>query len=244
VRQLIVLSHCVTKHSCNQTFRFAVAKRLIESNPCRDIKPSELLPESKVKHHSAITDPAKIGQLLRAIDTYGGSHAVCSAFKLAPMLFVRPGELRKAQWSDIDLTKAEWRFVASKSTGELIVPLSTQVVVILRDLKPLTGHRPYVFPSAKKPNEKPMSDAALERALVSVGFTSDIHTVHGFRATARTLLDEVLEFRIDLIEHQLGHVVRDPNGRAYNRTNYLAQRITMMQAWADYLDLLKENDDA
>jgi integrase len=154
------------------------------------------------------------------------------------LVFVRPGELRQAEWKDIDLDAAEWRFTASKTETAHIVPLSHQAVAILREVQALTGHGRYVFPSART-SERPMSDNAVLAAMRRLGIAKDEMSGHGFRAMARTILDEVLGFRPDLIEHQLAHAVRDPNGRAYNRTAHLPERRKMMQQWADYLDKLK-----
>ena len=155
-------------------------------------------------------------------------------------MFVRPGELRKAEWAEIDLDKAEWNIPAArmKMRDPHLVPLSTQAVAILRELHPLTGEGRYVFPGART-NGRPMSDNAILAALRRMGFAKDEMSGHGFRAMARTILDEVLEVRPDFIEHQLAHAVRDPNGRAYNRTAHLAERRKMMQQWADYLGKLK-----
>ena len=154
------------------------------------------------------------------------------------MVFVRPGELRAALWADIDLDKAEWRFTASKTKQEHIVPVARQAVEILVDFKRLTGGSDYVFPSARS-WDRPMSDNAVLSALRRMGIGKEEMTGHGWRATARTLLDEELGFRPDLIEHQLAHSVRDANGRAYNRTKHLSQRRDMMQKWADYLEEIK-----
>lgn len=184
--------------------------------------------------------PKSLGGLLRALDGYTGDAVTCAALRLAPLVFVRPGELRHAEWSEIDLNAAEWNIPASKMKMRAAhtVPLSTQAVAVLRDLQPLTGHRQYVFPGGRDP-KRPLSDNALNAALRRMGFDKETMTAHGFRATARTLLDEVLGWRPDLIEHQLAHAVRDPNGRAYNRTSHLPERRKMMQAWADYLDGLR-----
>ena len=162
------------------------------------------------------------------------------ALRLAPLVFVRPGELRHARWSDIDLETAEWRYTVTKTSTPHIVPLSRQAVAILRELHPLTGQGRYVFPSARTPKgDRPMSNNATLAALRRMGIGKEEMTGHGFRAMARTILDEVLGFRPDIIEHQLAHAVRDPNGRAYNRTAFLPERRRMMQEWADYLDRLK-----
>jgi integrase len=191
---------------------------------------------------AAVTEPAKLGELLRVIWGYQeGTPVVAAALKLAPMVFVRPGELRSAKWVDIDLAKAEWRFTASKTGQAHVVPLAKQAVAILRELRPLTGLCPYVFPSQRS-RSRPMSDAAINAALRRLGIDKATASGHGFRATARTLLDEVLGFRVDLIEAQLAHAVRDPNGRAYNRTAFLPERKAMMQRWADYLGVLAAGD--
>jgi integrase len=182
-----------------------------------------------------VTDPAKIGPLLRSIYGYEGTLTVQCALKLAPLVFVRPGELRKAKWADIDMDEAEWRFRITKTDVDHIVPLSAQAVAVLRELHALTGRGDFVFPGARS-NERPMSDNAILAALRRMGIGKDEMSGHGFRAMARTILDEVLKFRVDFIEHQLAHAVRDPNGRAYNRTAHLDERHTMMQAWADWLD--------
>jgi integrase len=199
------------------------------------------LPQPGEKHHAAITDPKEVAPLLRAIDGYQGHFVVKCALRLAPMFFVRPGELRHAEWAEVDLDEAIWNIPASKMKMKQahIVPLSSQSVEILTELKELTGASKYVFPSGRT-NARPMSNNALLAALRRMGFDKDTMTGHGFRAMARTILDEVLQVRPDFIEHQLAHAVRDPNGRAYNRTAHLAERRKMMQLWADYLDGLKQ----
>ena len=167
------------------------------------------------------------------------------ARRLAPLVFVRPGELRKAEWAGIDLEGGEWRYTVTKTGTPHIVPLARQSVEILRELHPLTGHGRYVFPNARYPHRvRPMSEATLWGALRALDVRPDRMTMHGFRAMARTILDEVLGFRPDFIEHQLAHAVRDPNGRAYNRTAFRPERRRMMQVWADYLDRLKAGEDA
>ena len=170
---------------------------------------------------------------------YEGSLIVKCALQLAPLVFVRPGELRKAEWNDIDLDKAEWRFTITKTNTPHIVPLAKQAIAILEEIKPLTRNGQYVFPSGRS-TKRPMSDNAILAAMRRMGIEKDEMTGHGFRAMARTILDEVLGFRPDFIEHQLAHAVRDPNGRAYNRTAHLKERKKMMQEWADYLDKLKQ----
>lgn len=228
-----------TKGVCGQVFRYAVATGRAERDPSGDLKGA--LHPVKEKHYAAITDPAKLGDLLRAIHGYSGTFPVSCALKLAPMLFVRPGELRAMEWAHVDLDAAEWRFTASKTGTAHIVPLSDQAVDILKELHPLTGHGRFVFPSARNPRgDRCMSENAVLAAIRRLGYGKDEMTGHGFRAVARTILDEVLGFPPHVIEQQLAHSVRDPLGRAYNRTAHLEQRKRMMQAWSDYLDGLRQ----
>ena len=224
--------------NCGQVFRYAIATGRAERDPSPDLKGA--LPAVKQTHRAAITDPKAIGGLLRAIDEYQGQFVTQCALRLAPLVFVRPGELRKAEWTEFDLDNAEWNIPAErmKMREPHLVPLSTQAVEILRELHALTGSGRYVFPGART-NGRPMSDNAILAALRRMGFAKDEMSGHGFRAMARTILDEVLGVRPDFIEHQLAHAVRDPNGRAYNRTAHLAERRKMMQQWADYLDKRK-----
>ncbi len=224
--------------NCGRIFGYAAKKGYSQGDPTARL--CEYMPSKKVEHHAAITDPKAIGGLLRAIDGYQGHLITKCALRIAPMVFVRPGELRKAEWAEIDLDKAEWNIPAEKMKMREphLVPLSTQAVEILRELHALTGDGRYVFPGART-NGRPMSDNAILAALRRMGFAKDEMSGHGFRAMARTILDEVLQVRPDFIEHQLAHAVRDPNGRAYNRTAHLVERRKMMQQWADYLDKLK-----
>jgi integrase len=217
-------------------FRYAIATGRAERNPAADLIGA--LESPTTEHFASITEPVQVGPLLRALWDYDGSIVVRAALKLAPMLFARPGELRAARWSDIDLDACEWRYIAAKTGTPHIVPLATQAVDVLRELKPLTGRGEYVFPSLQGKG-RPMSENTINAAMRRMGFDSKTMTGHGFRAMARTILDEVLGFRPDYIEHQLAHAVRDPNGRAYNRTAHLAERRKMMQSWADYLDGLR-----
>jgi len=221
---------------CGQVFRYAVATGRAEHDPSADLRGA--LAPVVGNHFAAVTDPARVAELLRVLDGYDGSSVVKAALRLAPLVFVRPGELRNAQWVDIDLEAAEWRFTTNKTKTSHIVPLSTQAVAVLRELQPRTGSGRYVFPSANT-SARPMSDNAVLAALRRSGIETNEMSGHGFRAMARTILDEVLGFRADIIEHQLAHAVRDPNGRAYNRTAHLPERKRMMQEWADYLDKLK-----
>lgn len=223
---------------CGQVFRYAVATGRAERDISGDLRGA--LPPVAEKHHASITEPAKIAELLRAIDSYQGGFVVRCALQLAPMFFVRPGELRAAEWGEFDLDAGEWNIPAErmKMKQAHLVPLSRQAVEILRELQGLTGHSRYVFPSGRS-FHRCMSNNAVNAALRRMGYDKDEMTGHGFRAMARTILDEVLHIRPDYIEHQLAHAVKDPNGRAYNRTAHLAERKKMMQMWADYLDGLK-----
>lgn len=226
--------------TCGQVFRYAVATGRADRDPSRDLRGA--LTPVKGEHFAAVTDPKKVGQLLRVLDGYNGSLVVQCALRLAPLVFVRPGELRTAQWSDIDFEQAEWRFTVSKTETEHIVPLSKQAMTILRTVQALTGRGQYVFPSGRSPR-RPMSENAILAAMRRMGIGKEEMSGHGFRAMARTILDEVLGVRPDLIEHQLAHAVRDPNGRAYNRTAHLPERKRMMQRWSNYLDKLKSGAD-
>lgn len=233
-RGALETAHRVLQNA-GQVFRYAIATGRADRDPSTDLRGA--LAPWKPQHYPAPTDPKAVGELLRAIDGYTGGHVVKSMLRLAPLVFVRPGELRQAEWAEIDLEAAEWNIPAHKMKMREphMVPLSRQAIEILTDLQPLTGNRAHVFPGGHDPR-KPMSEAALNAALRRMGYDKTTMTAHGFRAIARTLLDEELGFRPDYIEHQLAHAVRDPNGRAYNRTAHLAARRKMMQAWADYLD--------
>ncbi len=224
--------------TCGQIFRYAVATGRAERDVTADLRGA--LPPIKRKHFAAVTEPVQAATLLRQIYGYAGSVVVRSALQLAPLVFVRPGELRFAKWSDINLDIAEWRYVVTKTETRHIVPLARQAVEILRDLYPLTGGGVYAFPSARsRRGDRPMSDNAVLAAMRGMGIGKEEMCGHGFRAMARTMLDEILGYRPELIEQQLAHQVRDPNGRAYNRTKHLDERKIMMQDWADYLDRLR-----
>ena len=226
---------------CSQVFRYAVATARIDRDITTDLRGA--LQSTKGGHFSSITDPKELAPLLRAIDNYSGTFTVKAALQIAPLVFVRPTELRQAEWEHIDIDAKEWRYLVTKTQTQHIVPLSVQSVEILETIRPLTGHGRYVFPSARTPNgSRAMSNMTLLAALRRMGFDNTEMTVHGFRATARTILDEVLGVRPDFIEHQLAHSVKDPNGRAYNRTAHLPERHKMMQRWADYLDGLKRGE--
>jgi integrase len=222
--------------NCGQVLRYAVATGRALRDVSVDLRGA--MPSPRETHLAAVTEPDKVAPMLRAFDGYSGSFVTKCALRLAPLVFVRPGELRKAEWADIDLEAAEWRYTVTKTDTPHLVPLSRQAVDILKELQPLTGQGKYVFPSART-SERPMSDNAVLSAMRRMNIGKDEMTGHGFRAMARTILDEVLGVRPDFIEHQLAHAVRDPNGRAYNRTAHLGERRKMMQLWADYLDKLK-----
>ena len=228
------------KQIAGQVFRYGVATGKVE----RDITPDlrDALTSPRVKHRAAIVEPKEVGRLMLAINAYEGTPEVCCALRLAPLTFVRPGELRHAEWSEIDWKESLWRIDSEKMKmkHDHIVPLSRQSLEILHDIHRLTGNSRYVFPSARSP-KRPMSENAVLVALRTMGYSKEQMTGHGFRAMARTLLDEQLGYRIDWIEQQLAHSVRDAHGRAYNRTTHLEGRREMMQAWADYLDKLKAN---
>ena len=236
-RGVIDTAHRI-KQLCGQVFRYAVVTGSAERDVTSDLKDAL---QKKVKvHHAAVTEPKAAGELMRAIYGYTGHPTTVAALKLAPLVFVRPGELRTAEWAEIDLEAAEWRIPGSKMKmgNDHIVPLCGQAVDILRSIQPLTGAGRYVFPSIRT-GQRPMSENTVNSALRALGYPTEVHTGHGFRATARTIMDEVLEMRVDLIEHQLAHTVKDPNGRAYNRTAHLPARRKMMQKWGDYLDKLR-----
>lgn len=224
---------------CGQIFRYGIATGRCESDITQSLRGA--LANQEVKHYAAVTDPTELGDVLRGIENCNCTFTVKSALRIAPMLFVRPGELRAMEWLHIDLNAAQWRYFITKTKTQHIVPLPRQAIEILRNLHPLTGQGRYVFQSEKL-NSKTgfISDRALLDALSRVNANT---SMHGFRATARTILDEQLGFRVDFVEHQLAHSVRDPNGRAYNRTAHLEERRKMMQTWADYLDDLRNRAD-
>lgn len=224
------------KSEISQVFRYAIATGRAERDPCPDLRGA--IPPARGENFAAITNPKEVAELLRAIDGFKGTFVVRCALLIAPMLFVRPGELRKAAWPDFDLDKAEWRYLVTKTKTEHLVPLPSQAVAILRELHALTGHGRYVFPG--RDPQKPMSDAAINAALRRMGYDTKTEiTGHGFRAMARTILHEELHQKPEVIEHQLAHKVPDALGTAYNRTKFLKERRAMMQLWADYLDKLK-----
>lgn len=226
-----------TKHRIGQILRYASATGRGGRDVTEDLRGILINPPQQ--HHPAITSPTELGPFLRAIDTYPGSPFVRSALLLQSLVFVRPGELVPMEWQDIDLDNQLWSVpaVRMKMKRDHIVPLSKQATTMLRCLKPITGQYSHVLPNVRD-HRKPMHRGSLNRAIELIGYGGK-HTAHGFRATARTILDEVLGYRIEWVEMQLAHEVRDSNGRAYNRTAFLPQRANMMQAWADYLDSLR-----
>ncbi|SHO50421.1 tyrosine-type recombinase/integrase [Desulfopila aestuarii] len=225
------------KSICSQVFRYCVALGLCESDPCRDLQ-NALIP-SVSKNMATITDPKQVGGLMRAIDGYQGNNVTKFGLQLAPLVFVRPGELRHAEWSEIDYTQSMWKIPAEKMKMRQthLVPLSQQVIQIIRDLEPLTGRGKYLFPSIRSIS-RPMSDNTLLSALRRLGYLNNEMTVHGFRGMASTLLHEA-GWDSKVIERQLAHTDRNSVRAAYNHAEYLPERRRMMQDWANYLDQLK-----
>ena len=223
---------------CGQVFRYGIASGQCETDPTQPLK-GALAPVNK-SHFAAVTEPHDVSALLRQLNGYDGSPVVAAALKLAPMVFVRPGELRKLEWCDID--GSVWTIPAAKTKtrNDLIVPLSRQAVAVLESIRPITGHGRYVFPSARHyvKGDRSMSDNAVLAAMRYLGIPKETMTGHGFRAMARTMLDEQLHYPVKIIELQLNHKVSDPLGRSYNRTKFIKQRTEMMQAWSDYLESL------
>lgn len=223
--------------TAGQVFRYAVQTGRAIRDVTADLKGA--LPAITVKHMAAFTEPKDVAELLRALDAFNGTLTVQCAIKLAPLVFVRPSELRMAKWADIDLNAGVWQYLVSKTKTDHIVPLSTQAIAILHEIHPVSGHGQYVFQGGHSPL-KPMSESAINAALKRMGYdTQKDITGHGFRAMARTILHERLDIKPEIIEHQLAHKVPDTLGAAYNRTKFIEQRKTMMQVWADYLDELK-----
>jgi integrase len=226
------------KIKAGQVFRFAILEGKAENDPTTALRGA--VKRVKHKHHAAVTDPLKIGQLLRDIDGFTGQPVTHAALKFAPLVFVRPGELRGAEWSEFDLDGGMWRIpsVRMKMKADHLVPLSTQAVAVLRDLQPLTGHARYVFPSLRGAS-RPMSENTVNIALRSLGYDGDTMTGHGFRAMASSRLNE-MGWDERAIERQLAHAEPNEVKGAYNyAAKYLEERKRMMQAWADYLDGLR-----
>jgi len=231
--------------NCSQVFAYAIATGRLERNPATNLKTALKQPEPK--NFAAITDPARLADLLRACDRYAATPVVRCALKVAPLVLLRPGELRFAEWTEIDLDQALWTVPAARMKRELrgkllgaphLVPLPHQAVEAFRELHTVSGQGKMVF-RGERHHERAMSENTINAALRAMGFSADVVTGHGFRATARTMLHERLGFDPDVIEAQLAHSVRDSLGRAYNRTEFIVQRREMLQAWADYLDQLR-----
>jgi integrase len=228
---------------CGRIFRYAVGHGRATRDPSRDIEMKDILPPSDVKHHASVTDPKAAAELLRAIDGFTGAFTTRCALRLAPLVFVRPGELRHAEWSEFDFVKAEWRIPASKMKmkEQHIVPLSRKAIEILLEIQAVSGSGRYLFPG-ERTAERPMSENTINAALRRMGYTKDEMTGHGFRSMASTLLHEN-GYPHAVIERQLAHGERNKVSAAYNYAEYLPERRAMMQAWADYLDRLKSGAD-
>ncbi len=227
------------KQTAGQVFLYAIQTGRATDNPAANL--AGALRPKNTTHYPAITNPFEVGLLMLAMDAYNGTPIVRAALKLSALLFLRPGELRQLEWSFINWNEGRIEIPATlmKMKESHIVPLSRQAKKILEQLHTLTGRGQYLFPS-ERGESRTLSDNGIRTALRTMGYSNEVMVPHGFRAMARTLLDEVLEYRIEWIEQQLAHVVKDPNGRAYNRTKHLKQRTEMMQHWADYLDELKQ----
>lgn len=236
VRGAIETTHRV-QQNCSQVFRYAVAIGLLESDPSRDLRGA--LPPWRPEHYPTLTDPRRVGELLRDIDAYEGGFITRCALKLSPLLFVRPGELRRAEWNEINLDAAEWRIPAPKMKGRVmhIVPLARQALAVLRELKPLIGPNGWVFPG-NRTNGEPMSENTVNAALRRLGYDRATMTAHGFRGMASTMLHEI-GWASDVVERQLSHAERNSVKAAYNHAEHLPERRKMMQAWADHLDQLR-----
>ncbi|MDT4328741.1 tyrosine-type recombinase/integrase [Methylomonas sp. MS20] len=239
LKPLIDKHQLETAHRLNaeigSIFAYGIVHGFTDYDPSQPV--AKQIPAQKVKHRAAIIEPKSVGQLLRDIYNYQGTFVVQSAFRLSPLLFQRPGEIRQMLWDDVDLESREWRPYISKTDFDHIVPLSRQAINLLEGIRPLTGSGKYVFPSSRG-DGRPMSDNTIRTALKSLGYDSEVMTAHGFRTTASTLLNEQ-GWSPDAIERQLAHSPRDQVRAAYNRAQYLDERRRMMQAWADYLDALK-----
>jgi integrase len=219
-----------------QVFRYAVSTGRAQRDMTADIR--GILPASQTKHHAAVVTPDEIADLLKRIDTYWGTPTVCMALKLSPLLFLRPGELRSMRWEQIDWQAATWTTERTKNGEPLVVPLASQAIALLEEIREANGKWEWVFPGGHS-KTKPMSNNAIRTALARLEL-HDIMSAHGFRAMARTVLTERLGFRAEIVEMQLAHRVKDMHGRAYNRTTWIPERRDMMQQWADYLDNLKD----
>lgn len=226
-----------TLQTVGQVCRYAVQTGRLERSPAADLQGA--LPARSPKHFAAFTDPAEVSKFLVSLDALSGGITVQTAVRLAPLLFCRPSELRKMRWDELDLENAKWQYFVGKVKKNHLVPLSKQAISLLNELKPISGHLPYVFKGGRDP-QRPMSESAVNAALKRLGYDTQTEiTGHGFRAMARTMLHERLDMDPHYIEHQLSHAVPDALGTAYNRTKFITQRTEMMQIWADYLDELK-----
>lgn len=228
-----------THAEISSVFAYAIAHGITSYDPAQAV--AGQIPAQKVKHRAALTEPKDVGQLLRDIYCYQGTFVVQCAFRFSPLVFQRPGEIRQMEWKDVDLNAKEWRYFVTKTEVQHIVPLSTQAIAILNEIKPLTGNGQYVFPSSRG-DGRPMSNGTISMALKTLGYDSSVMTPHGFRSVASTLLNEQ-GWSPDAIERQLCHMPKDQVRAAYNRAQYLNERRRMMQAWADYLDSLKSGAD-
>jgi len=229
------------RSTCGTIFRYAIATGRAERDPSADLRGALTVP--KVKHHPAITSPAGIGGLLRAIEAYDGQPATKAALRLAPLLFVRPGELRHAEWIEIDLVDAIWTIPAAKMKMRRphYVPLARQSVAVIRDLRAITSDNcRWLFPSIRS-IERPMSETTMNASLRRLGYSKNEMTPHGFRTTASTRLNEMRRWNADAIERQLAHQDSDDVRRAYNAAEHWDERVEMMQVWADYLDTLRNS---
>ena len=251
LRKIEARGHLESAHrastNAGQVFMYAIATGRAERNPAADLKGA--IPPPIVKHMSTITDPEQVGELMRAISRYHGSPLTKYALQLAIHVFLRSGELRLAEWTEIDFEKAEWRIPISRMKGKKrdkeanpsayhLVPIAKQILTIFGEIHALTGNGKFLFPGLRSAS-RPMSDATLTNALRRMGYSQEELHVHGFRAMARTLIRQELGFDEEPIERQLGHAVKGPLGAAYNRANFVAERKRMMQAWADYLENLE-----
>jgi integrase len=239
LKPLIAKEELETAHRLHSeigaAFAYAIAHGFIDFDPAQAV--AKQIPPQKVKHRAALTEQKEVGQMLRDIYSYEGTFVVQCALRISPLLFQRPGEIRQMEWKDVDLAAREWRPFVTKTNVLHIVPLSIQAIAILEAIKPLTGSDRYVFPSSRG-DGRPMSDGTVRTALRTLGYDKDSMSAHGFRTTASTLLNEQ-GWSPDAIERQLCHMPRDQVRAAYNRAQYLDERRRMMQAWADYLDGLK-----
>ena len=231
------------KQVIGMVMRYAVATGRAKFDPTPSLNGA--LTAHVTKHHASVTDPKHVGEVLRMFDAFSGSHTVRVALHLAPLVFARPIELRMMRWEELDLDGKLWDLPRGrmKMRESHLVPLSTQAVALIEEMKPHSGHLEYVFPGGRDP-KRPMSDAAINAALRRMGIdTQEELTGHGFRAMARTMLRERLRFDSEVIECQLSHKKQGAHGGAYDRTKWLEERVVMMQAWADYLDKLKSGGE-